>query len=109
MKEKVILLIKKFIYSNFNVFNYRGRKAIESVSEIFKKEEQVFENSKYTVGIVKEKWHLHSSFVKACQELNVSYKVLDFFSKDWLLHIKSKKVDFLIVRPSVQYHREGHV
>ena len=103
MKEKVILLIKKFIYSNFNVFNYRGRKAIESVSEIFKKEEQVFENSKYTVGIVKEKWHLHSSFVKACQELNVSYKVLDFFSKDWLLHIKSKKVDFLIVRPSVQY------
>ena len=41
MKEKVILLIKKFIYSNFNVFNYRGRKAIESVSEIFKKEEQV--------------------------------------------------------------------
>ena len=47
----------------------------------FSKRRASFENSKYTVGIVKEKWHLHSSFVKACQELNVSYKVLDFFSK----------------------------
>ena len=73
-----------------------------NLSEIFKKEEQVFENSKYTVGILKKNG-ICTAFVKTCQELNVSYKVLDFFSKDWLLHIKSKKVDFLIVRPSVQY------
>ena len=57
MKDKFILSLKKFIYYHFNIFNYRGRKAIESVSDITKQEEKYFENSKYTIGIVKEKWH----------------------------------------------------
>lgn len=103
MKDKLILEIKKFVYYYFNVFDYRGKKAVESVIEITIKESQDYENSKYTVGIVKEKWHLHSSYVKACQELKISYIVIDFFSKDWLEDLKSKKIDLLIVRPSVQY------
>lgn len=103
MKDKLILAFKKFVYYHFNVFSYRGKKARESVLEITKQEEHVFEGSKYTVGIVKEKWHLHSSYIKACKELNISYTVIDFFSKDWLEDLKSKKIDLLIVRPSVQY------
>ena len=73
MKDKLILAFKKFVYYHFSVFSYRGKKASESVSEITKQEEQIFEGSKYTVGIVKEKWHLHSSYIKACKELNISY------------------------------------
>jgi glutathione synthase/RimK-type ligase-like ATP-grasp enzyme len=103
MKDKLILAFKKFVYYHFSVFSYRGKKASESVSEITKQEEQIFEGSKYTVGIVKEKWHLHSSYIKACKELNISYTVIDFFLKDWFQVLKSKKIDLLIVRPSVQY------
>jgi glutathione synthase/RimK-type ligase-like ATP-grasp enzyme len=103
MKDKLILAIKKFVYYHFNVFSYRGEKARESVSEVTEQESQNFENSKYTVGIVKEKWHLHSSYIKACQELNISYAIIDFFSENWLEDLKSKKIDLLIVRPSVQY------
>ena len=73
MKDKLILAFKKFVYYHFNVFNYRGKKARESVFDIAKQEEQIFENSKYTVGIVKEKWYLHSSYIKACKDLNISY------------------------------------
>ncbi|MBU2922163.1 hypothetical protein KO504_12490 [Winogradskyella psychrotolerans] len=103
MKDKFILAIKKFVYYHFNVFDYRGKKAIESVYEITKQEEQTFENSKYTVGILKENWHLHSNYIRAFQELNISYRVIDFFSKDWLDDLKLKPIDFLIARPSVQY------
>ena len=101
--ERIILVFKKFIYYNFNLFNYRGKKAVESVLEITKQANHTFKNSKYLVGIVKEKWHLHSSYIKACQELKISYTTIDFLSKDWLEDLKSKKIDFLIVRPSVQY------
>ena len=103
MKDKLVLAIKKFIYYYFDVFDYRGKKAIESVLDITKYEEQRFENSIYTIGIVKEKWHLHSNYIKACQELRISYYVIDFFSKDWIDDLKSKEIDFLIARPSVQY------
>ncbi|GAA4244237.1 hypothetical protein [Winogradskyella damuponensis] len=103
MKDKFILGFKKFVYYYFNVFNYRGKKAVDSVIEITKKEERTFENSKYTVGIIKEKWHLHYNYVKACEDLKLSYVIIDFFSKDWLQNLKSKSIDFLIARPSVQY------
>jgi len=103
MKDKLILAFKKFVYYYFDVFAYRGKKAVESVSEITSLKEQVFPDSKYIVGIVKEKWHFFSSYIKACQELEISYVVIDFFFKDWLTDLKSKPIDFLIVRPSVQY------
>lgn len=103
MKDKFILAFKKFVYYYFDVFDYRGEKAIESVLEITKQEEKTFPDSKYTVGILKEKWHLHSNYIRACNELNISYSVIDFFSKDWLSQLKSKQIDLLIARPSVQY------
>lgn len=103
MLAKWVLAFKKFVYYHFNVFDYRGKKAIESVGETISLSEQVFEGSKYTVGIVKERWHLHTSYIKACTELGVSYKIIDFFSKNWLEDLQSSKIDVLILRPSVQY------
>jgi glutathione synthase/RimK-type ligase-like ATP-grasp enzyme len=103
MKDKLVLAFKKFVYYHFNVFDYRGKKAVKSVLEITKQEEQTFENSKYTVGILKENWHLHSSYISAIQELKISYRVIDFFTENWLEDLKSKPIDFLIARPSVQY------
>ncbi|MFC0604072.1 ATP-grasp domain-containing protein [Winogradskyella pulchriflava] len=103
MKGKLVLKIKKIIYYYFNLFNYREKKAIESVIDITSKQEQQFQDSKFTVGILKEKWHLHSNFIKACNELKVSYQVIDFFSKDGLEDLKAAPIDVLIARPSVQY------
>lgn len=103
MRDKWVLAFKKFVYYNFNVFDYRGKKAIESLGETISFTEQVFEDSKYTIGIVKERWYLHSSYIKACKELGISYKVIDFFSKNWLEDLKSSNIDVLILRPSVQY------
>ena len=73
------------------------------MNEITKNQTFFFKKSRFTVGIVKEKWHLHSSYIKACKELGISYYVIDIFSKNWLEEFKDKKVDFLVIRPSVQY------
>lgn len=103
MKDKLVLAFKKFVYYNFNVFNYRGNKAIEAVYKITEQDEKTFKGSKFKVGIVKEKWHLHSNYIKACHELGISYSVIDFFSHNWFEDLQLKKIDLLIVRPSVQY------
>ena len=103
MKEQLILTLKKILYYNFNLFKVREKKAIEKVKKITIKTEEYFENSSVIVGIVSEKWHLHSYYIKACRELKVSYKVIDFFSHKWLENLKDSDIDFLLVRPSVQY------
>lgn len=103
MKDKIVLVLKKFVYYHFDVFDYRGKKAIQSVAHLTDDNEQTFEESKFTVGILKENWHLHSNYIRACKELKISYRVIDFFSKDWLSNLESKPIDFLIARSSVQY------
>lgn len=103
MVNKLVLAIKKIVYFHVDLFDYRGQKAIESVLHITEQEERTFPDSKYTVGILKEKWHLHSNYVRACNELKISYTVIDFFSKDWFNKLESKNIDLLIARPSVQY------
>lgn len=103
MREKWTLAVKKFLYYYFSLFHIREKKAIEAVSDITNLEEELFVDSKIHVGIVKEKWHLHSSYIKACRELQISYTVIDFFSKNWLEQLKNKPVDILVARPSVQY------
>ena len=62
MKNKLIIALKKFIYYHFNLFSFREKKAIELVNEITKNQTFFFKKSRFTVGIVKEKWHLHSSY-----------------------------------------------
>lgn len=103
MRDRWVLALKKIIYYHFNLFDYREKKAIDAVADLTTCDEKTYPNSIYKVGIIKEKWHLHSSYIKACQELQVSYVVIDMFSKHWLEHVTSHSVDFIVARPSVQY------
>ena len=53
MKEKVILLIKN-LFIPILMYSIIEEGKLLNLYQRFSKEEQVFENSKYTVGIVKE-------------------------------------------------------
>ncbi|MFN4764642.1 RimK family alpha-L-glutamate ligase [Gillisia sp. Q332] len=103
MIDKFILSLKKIIFYYFDFFKIREKNAISKVKNITKDVQREYPASKYKIGIVKEKWHLHSHYVKGCQELGISYIVIDFFQFDWWEQLKSAEVDFLMVRPSVQY------
>lgn len=103
MNSKLILNIKKALYYYLNVFNYRGRENIERNSDQNELDECNYENSPIKLGILKEAWHLHSYYIKACHELKVSYRIIDIFQSSWLESMRTANIDALIARPSVQY------
>lgn len=99
---KIALLIKKFLYYNFNLFQIRENFTLKDYGE-FNQQQEIFEGSHITLGIVKEKWGLHRFFIKACRELKISYKVINFFSNKWYEEVNQSNIDILFMRPSVQY------
>jgi len=56
----------------------------------------------YTIGILKEFWHMHWHYVAACEDLQVSYKVLDISGPDWRAVVERSCCDAFLVQPSVQ-------
>jgi glutathione synthase/RimK-type ligase-like ATP-grasp enzyme len=103
LKNKTILLIKKFLYYNFNLFYKREEHVYKELGGFDDSVEEHFEDSLVVVGIIKERWFNHRFYIMACKELKISYKVIDLFSQKWLECIEESNLDFLVVRPSVQY------
>ena len=103
MKKEIVLLIKKFFYYNFNLFYKREQQVYKELGSFDDNVEEHFEASQVVVGIVRERWFNHRFYIMACKELKISYKVIDLFSNKWLEYIKESNLDFLVVRPSVQY------
>lgn len=56
----------------------------------------------FTLGIIKEFWHLHYKYIAACREMGVAYKVLDISGPDWLKIIEKSNCDAFLVCPSVE-------
>ncbi|WP_243373455.1 hypothetical protein [Geotalea sp. SG265] len=57
----------------------------------------------FTFGIVKEFWHNHRFYIRACRELKVSYRVLDLTRPDWLETVTQSACDAFLVVPSVNF------
>lgn len=103
MNQKILLIIKRILYYYLDVFELRGRYSIKKDPFLENSKEAIFKNSDITIGIVKEAWHLHYYYLKACHELKISYKLLDLFSNNWYEEVLNSGVKCLIIRPSVQY------
>lgn len=103
MLGKIKLKIKKWVYYHFNVFSLRGKKAIQKVEDTTSCLEKSYPNSEMRIAITKEAWHLHYFYIKACQELKISYKIVDLFSYRWQEELLEENFDFILFRPSVQY------
>lgn len=57
--------------------------------------------SPVTFGIVRERFHYHKSYIAACREMGLSYKLLDLFSNDWMRIVEESGCDAFLVWPSV--------
>lgn len=101
--NKTKLHLIKILYKLFNTFELRGNRAYASKKKYFNKDGNSFKDSKFVVGIVIERWGMHSQFVDACEELEISYCLIDLFRSDWLVELRKKEFSFLLIRPSVQY------
>lgn len=57
----------------------------------------------YTLGILREFWHMHWPLVAACREMGVAYEILDITQHDWWDQVRASRCDAFLARPSVQY------
>lgn len=97
------LNLVKIAYKIFNTFELREKRAIHAKLKYFQVDEKHFPDSPVIVGIIKERWGMHSHYIDACEELKFSYCLIDLFASNWKDQIKKAKFSFLVVRPSVQY------
>ena len=100
---KIKNLILKILYSFNDFFDLRGSKSRNTFKDILDIKENFFSSSNIEIGIVEEKWGLHGHYIKACNELKVSYKVINIFKPNWLEKFKNNQFNYIVVRPSVQY------
>ena len=56
----------------------------------------------YTLGIIKEFWHVHWPYIAACKEMGVAYKLIDISGPDWIDVINDSACDAFLVSPSVE-------
>ena len=54
------------------------------------------------LGIVKEFAHTHASYIGACRDLGVPYKVLDLSGPDWIDIVRGCGCDAFLVSPSCE-------
>ena len=68
----------------------------------------LFPESPCTLGILYEPWHYHKSYVAACREMRISYKLLDISVSDWMRVVKESGCDAFLVWPWVRtsVHKE---
>lgn len=103
MLNKIIYKIKRIIYYYFDTFNIRGNRFIKLTESLNSQDKVIYPESDIIVGIVKEEWNMHHYYIKACQELRISYILIDIFKNNWFTEINQLQVDFIVIRPSVQY------
>ncbi len=58
-------------------------------------------SSRYTMGILFDYSHQHSKFMKACHEMDVSYKVIDISVDNYIDVVREAEVDVFLVLPFV--------
>ena len=54
------------------------------------------------LGIIREFTRIHSTYIGACRELGVPYRVIDISGPDWIERIEQSGCDAFLVRPSGQ-------
>lgn len=86
-------------YSNlyeYNLQNWKKRNPYTGTGKEF----EFNGKSDLIVGIIYDYSHRHVNYMKACEELNISYKVIDLFSNNWVDEIKNHNINNYFVWPS---------
>jgi len=54
----------------------------------------------WRIGIIRDVFYNHESFIAACQDMKVAYKVVDLFASDWVEQVKQSNCDAFVTWPS---------
>jgi len=95
--------LRSFVLRHFNILDTRTRMRVLSDPYRDMKPASLHQSkSRFVLGIIEEFWNFHSPYVTACQDLGVSYKVLDISGPDWVDVVENSGCDAFLVWPSFQ-------
>lgn len=102
LKKIIPVKVRSFLRNHSNLYEYNLQ--YWQKRNPFTGTEKEFEfkgDNDLIVGIIYDYSHRHVNYMKACIELNISYKVVDLFSNNWIDEIKkNKNINNYFVWPS---------
>lgn len=63
-------------------------------------DEYLFERSGPVIGIIKEFYQYHKSYIAACRDLKVNYRLIDISTHDWIEKVENSNCDAFLAWPS---------
>lgn len=108
-KHRVIKALSRFVPARVRAAVRQRSPAMDydqylaELADPYAKDEPQFVSpgSPCVLGIIKEFLHYHKSYIAACREMGISYKVLDISGCDWVRVIEQSQCDAFLVWPSV--------
>jgi glutathione synthase/RimK-type ligase-like ATP-grasp enzyme len=99
-KKYVPPFIRGFIRSHWNMVSYDGYR--RQLYNPHSKEPNDFNvpGSPCRLGIIKELFQYHKSYITACRELGISYRLIDISGSDWIDRIQDAECDAFLLWPS---------
>lgn len=109
INNQTLSVLKKFIPKSIRVFLRKNRSFLEY--DRFERElnnpffndpdELIYPNSPYKIGIFREFYQYHKSYIKACRDLEISYQILNLYDYDWQEQVEKSGCDAFLVWPSI--------
>jgi len=90
------LLRKKISLIEYNIYHRK-------LNNVFvnEKDTVIFNDKPPRIGIIKEFYQYHKSYIAACHDLKISYKLIDITKNNWIENIENSNCEIFLFWPSV--------
>ena len=93
IKKMVPIRLRSYLrrHSNLYLYNLSNWKKQNPYIGTTKETEFIGDQN-IKVGIIYDFSHRHVNYMQACEELGVSYKIIDLFSNDWINQVENQNI-----------------
>lgn len=101
LRKFVPPFLRKIIKKRISLTDY-VRYERQLANPFFNEPDEVnYPNSKYKIGIFRDFYQYHKSYIKACRDLQISYKIINLYDPDWQEQVLNSGCDAFMIWPSV--------
>jgi glutathione synthase/RimK-type ligase-like ATP-grasp enzyme len=99
-KKFVPSFIRKKIRKNISLIDYNIHISKKNNPYYLDESKVIFNNTLPKVGIIKEFYQYHKSYIAACHDLKISYVLIDISKNNWVEQINSSGCEIFLCWPS---------
>ncbi len=99
-KHLIPSFIRKLIRRKHNLLDYNIHERKKNNPYLNDSSRVVFNDDSIKVGIIKEFYQYHKSYLAACHDLKINYVLIDISKNNWISQIKESGCDVFLFWPS---------